>query len=667
MINVVGNRRKRAKGLIIKLVVTLIVMAFCPLSDGICQNPECRDLFMMEDTRPNRQIDSIPLSACFTSSTHDRLYIFNQEVAVNDTVKAEIIENPDDLDIPFCESWDCCEDSLQYIGYSLARIDELTLHLSGGESPAHWMDGWMRACYPYMIDSVYGWIGHPDEGVYYEITESGHKITWHGGTNMVCACPDCHRFNLMITLKKVEYLNPAELDTFIIETMDTHYIAGLSACIIKDSVIIWSANYGYAEVYDEIEVADTTLFLLASISKTFTGTALMQLFENGMFELDDDINDYLPFEVINPNYPATAITFRMLLSHTSSIIEENSITNPLVSWGSDCPIPLDSFLYNYLNYNGSYYEPMLCYGSWEPGSQWEYSNVGVGLVGYLVEAISGIPFDQYCHDSIFAPLSMNETAWFLSDLNLDNLAVPYRHNGIIFISYQHFGFPYYPAGQLRTSALQLARFLTAFMRGGQIEGVRILESATVDSIKTIQYPDLEPRQGLIWINSLRDGRLTWWHNGGTWGTRTEFSFCPDENTGVVILSNGEDIYSILDIENQLYEFAGDVDEDGIVNGMDNCPGNYNPDQADGDLDGIGDVCDSVLCGDTNDDDIVNVSDAVYIINYVFMGGNPPNPIQSGDANCDEIANISDAVWVINYVFAGGYNPCDTDGDGLPNC
>jgi hypothetical protein len=74
-----------------------------------------------------------------------------------------------------------------------------------------------------------------------------------------------------------------------------------------------------------------------------------------------------------------------------------------------------------------------------------------------------------------------------------------------------------------------------------------------------------------------------------------------------------------------------------------------------------------LCGDTNKDKTVNVSDAVFIINYVFAGGDPPDPLESGDANCDGECNVSDAVWIINYVFVGGNQPCDTDGDGLPDC
>ncbi len=77
--------------------------------------------------------------------------------------------------------------------------------------------------------------------------------------------------------------------------------------------------------------------------------------------------------------------------------------------------------------------------------------------------------------------------------------------------------------------------------------------------------------------------------------------------------------------------------------------------------------DPLICGDSNGDESVNVSDAVFIINYVFVNGPEPDPLESADANCDASVNVSDAVWIINYVFVGGNQPCDIDGDNLPDC
>jgi len=147
---------------------------------------------------------------------------------------------------------------------------------------------------------------------------------------------------------KPTLMNSTQIDSFIISTMNTYHIPGVSACIIRDGQLIWNGAYGYADIDNNIEVTDSTLFKLASLSKPFVGTALMQLWENGLFELDEDINNYLPFQVRNPSHLNDSITFHMLLTHTSSINDNWLILDSLITWGSDSPIPLDSFLTNYL-------------------------------------------------------------------------------------------------------------------------------------------------------------------------------------------------------------------------------------------------------------------------------------------------------------------------------
>jgi CubicO group peptidase (beta-lactamase class C family) len=115
------------------------------------------------------------------------------------------------------------------------------------------------------------------------------------------------------------YRDEEELLQFIESTMQTHLIPGLSISIVKDEHIVWEKYFGHANIDEDIFVDESTMFILSSISKTITVTALMQLFEDDLFMLDDDIDDYLPFDVNHPDYQSTPITFKMLLSHTSGI------------------------------------------------------------------------------------------------------------------------------------------------------------------------------------------------------------------------------------------------------------------------------------------------------------------------------------------------------------
>jgi len=113
------------------------------------------------------------------------------------------------------------------------------------------------------------------------------------------------------------------------------------------------------------------------------------------------------------------------------------------------------------------------------------------------------------------------------------------------------------------------------------------------------------------------------------------------------------------METTAYYYVGAEDDSGTVQ--------YDPPNATDIIYNFVTVAATCICGDANYDEAVNVADAVWIINYVFAGGDPPDPLESGDANCDDTCNIADAVWIINYIFAGGYDPCDTDGDEVLDC
>lgn len=353
-------------------------------------------------------------------------------------------------------------------------------------------------------------------------------------------------------------VDTTEIDSVIAAHMDSLHIPGLSACAIKDGHVIWSGAYGYANIEENIDVDESTLFNLYSVSKSVTVTALMQQYEAGLFDLDDDINDYLPFEVANPTYPDSTITIRMLLTHTSSIEDNWDVLDSLITQG-DSPVALDYFLENYLCPGGEYYSADSNYDPVVPGTVWDHTNVGIALAGYLVEAVSNnaITFPDQCRDSIFLPLEMNYTSWFWSELDTADCAKMYRYNGSNFVPYGFRGCPYYPAGMLKTSPLQLSRFLTAYMQYGQIGSTRILDSTTVRLIATIQYPGIADFQGLVWYTNTLGGRLIWGLHGGSYGGSTEMWYCPAESTAVISLCNGEGAGIQLGIVDLLFDYAAE--------------------------------------------------------------------------------------------------------------
>jgi CubicO group peptidase (beta-lactamase class C family) len=376
-----------------------------------------------------------------------------------------------------------------------------------------------------------------------------------------------------------------DLEDTILTIMDKKHIPGLSASIEKQGRIVWQNALGHADFDVPKLVEEETLFMLASVSKTVTAAALMQLYEKGYFRLDDPVNDYLSFTAIHPDYPEKEITFHMLLTHTSGIKDNWSV---MPYYPGDSPILLGDYLDDYFTPGGAFYDPDKNFTNYEPGTQFVYCNIAIALAGYLVEALTGTPLEDYCQDHVFQPLGMEETSFFLANLDPTHIAMPYHWNGSSYDPYGHFGYNEYPAGQLRTSAPQLMRFLSAFMScleihepgqssgqgpghfsGGFIGGSsfpqfvkvggcpervpRILDRATVEMMLTPQVPNIYPGIGLVWFKNQMSGHTLWGHSGGDQGVRTVMRYCLEEEIGLIVLTNGE--ASLSGILDAMFDFA----------------------------------------------------------------------------------------------------------------
>ena len=351
--------------------------------------------------------------------------------------------------------------------------------------------------------------------------------------------------------------NPSvPLDEYITGEMEAEHFPGVATVIVKNGEIVWLQCYGFADIENGITVTDSTQFLLASMSKLFTGTATMQLQEDGMLQLNNDINEYLPWPLNHPTQSTTPMTIQQLMTHTSSIKDNWSAMSNYYGY-PDPTISLEACMQDYFTVTGQNYNANQNFLSAPPGTVFNYSNMATALNGYITEIVSSMPFDDYCDEHIFEPLCMEKTAWHMADLDSNEVARPYSYSNGNFIANPHYGFADYPDGQLRSSITDLANYMIAFLNGGSLGSNAILSPSSVSEMWTQQIPSIESKQGLNWYKELlyHSGgeTLLWGHNGGELGVSTDMYVDPESNIGLCVLSNGGG--TNLYICDELYDYA----------------------------------------------------------------------------------------------------------------
>lgn len=340
----------------------------------------------------------------------------------------------------------------------------------------------------------------------------------------------------------------------IMNLLRQHNIPGLSACIIENDEVVWSKGYGYYNRLRFLKKPDgDTIYGTGCLTTTVTVTALLQLYEKGLFDLDDDVNNYLDFELRNPNHPEVPINFTMLLTHNSSLsLALNArISTKLSSLLGFLKNPF-SLLKEYLVPDGRFYNPDLWLNI-SPGKNASYSCMGIMVLAYLVECLSGQPFDTYCKEHIFKPLNMPNTGFKTRNFKRRNLAVPYypftisllnQNRGILIRLPRSRGYHHMLGSTgLVTSANDLSHFLIAHMNGGVWEGSRILKESTVELMHTIHIYNLStgPNSsywgyGLGWAFYNESETIYQGHGGNDlWGFSSSMIFCDSDNLGVIML------------------------------------------------------------------------------------------------------------------------------------
>jgi CubicO group peptidase (beta-lactamase class C family) len=326
------------------------------------------------------------------------------------------------------------------------------------------------------------------------------------------------------------------------------HFPSLSACIIKNDSIVWYNGYGKARFLKKPDI--DTVYRIHSISKTFTGTALMQLYQKGLFDLDDNINDYLDFEVYNPNFPDINITFRMLLAHQSSLADEiNNLRN--FYYNSLCYVRYKKeyvypFIKELITPDGKLYRPM-AWEKYSPGKHVNYSNVGMMLCAYLIEVLSGQTFPDYVRENIFEPLNMTNASFYFKDFKRKKLAVSYYNIGNLYLPQPYIDLGYGAVG-IKSSIRELSHYVIAHMNNGTWNDISILNETNIDLMHFDQYEDsLIDSSGdyidfglgwCIWKNSGTEG-----HCGHGLGGTTAMIINSSKNFSILFFINSKIRYS----------------------------------------------------------------------------------------------------------------------------
>ena len=317
------------------------------------------------------------------------------------------------------------------------------------------------------------------------------------------------------------------------------HVAGVEVTIVsKNAPTPYAAAFGYADIAANRTLTPATPMHLASVSKLFTASALVQLFDHCGLDRHDDVNSFIDFPVRNPAYPDLPITPHQLVTHTSSVSDDNYVGFDTVG---DPTQSLSDFLRAYLVPGGKHYSPKKSYlPKHKPGTYFSYSDVGMALVGYIVECVSGQDFAAYTQANVLEPLGITDAHWYLREFAPGVLAVPYEYKNGALAALPQMSYPDVPAGALRCSVADLATSLRA-MIGGAIGTPPILSPADVAEMLRPQVsPKIVPYQGLGWVQEVVSGHPYVGHSGSDIGFANMVVLTEDQNHAVAVLINTDE-------------------------------------------------------------------------------------------------------------------------------
>jgi CubicO group peptidase (beta-lactamase class C family) len=328
------------------------------------------------------------------------------------------------------------------------------------------------------------------------------------------------------------------VEAAVTQSMHEQKIPGLAIGVVRDGRLVYARGFGLMDIgKPDRPITTETLFHMASITKPFVATALMQLVEQGKVHLDDPVVKYLPyFALKDPRYKE--ITVRQMATHTSGMPDVRNYF-----W--DKPEYDEGALERYVRSLG---DKTLRFA---PGTKFRYSNMAFEVLGDLVAKASGQNFDDYADEHILKPIGMKSSTLLYKKADPAKLAVGYtlKKDEVVPVAHYPYNRAHTPSSNLHSNIDDMARWIAVNLNRGELEGRRILKRETYDVLwkHAFAVPERDWHVGISWFLAMSGGQEIVMHNGGDDGFTTHLSFVPALRSGAVMMANCDHMSSIKSI------------------------------------------------------------------------------------------------------------------------
>lgn len=346
----------------------------------------------------------------------------------------------------------------------------------------------------------------------------------------------CIAFLVVVSSFQDSFGQASKIESDILRIMQKHEVVGMSVAVVKDGDIAYSKSFGLKDRENSVPLKEEDLFRIASISKSFSATAIMQLVEARKVSLQDDFSKLVGFRVRNPKFPETVITLKMVLSHTSSINDsqgyfELDVIDPSrnADWAKS-------------------------YNDYEPGKGYRYCNLNFNMTGAVIERLSGERFDSYIKNHILKPLNLYG-GYCVDSLNSNLFVTLYSYDSaggftpspMAYASRAEqmadyrmgYSTPIFsPTGGMKISAPDLARYMIMHMDRGSYKDTRIISKRSSRTMQKTVAKKTGYGLAITNVEDLISGKTMTGHTGSAYGLYSAMFFEPKEKFGFVVITNG---------------------------------------------------------------------------------------------------------------------------------